>query len=134
MRADEIIKRVEDAEKALRGAVEKNYQLISVQEAQAAKIKELETLLEESQAAVEATKRKAVEATSKAVADFLALAEYEDEKVEFFVDVYDVGRQSIQDIVAAKYPELNLNFFNEVWDPTAIDAPAADVSAPDATS
>ena len=114
MRDDEATKRAEGAEDGMRGAVEKYHQLISIQEAQAAKIKELEALLEESKATVEAAEKRATEATSKVVVDFRASVEYEDEQVELSIDVYDAGRQSVQDRVAAKYPEHNPNFLDEI--------------------
>ena len=48
--------------------------------------------MEESKAAIEAVEKKVVEVVSKVIADFQASAEYEDENVELFIDVYDAGR------------------------------------------
>ena len=102
LRADAIGRGAEDAEALLRGAIEENFQLLG-------RIKELETQLERGAVIVEensrlqglikeleaqlgAAKKKAVEAAFKAVADFRVSVKYQDEKVEFVTDAYDLGR------------------------------------------
>ena len=66
------------------------------------------------EAQLEATKKKAVEAASRAFANFRVSVEYEDKKIEFFVDAYAGGKQLVWDRIAAKYPKLNLNFLDEL--------------------
>ena len=63
----------EDAEAALRRAIEENSWLLDVQKAQAAS--------------------KAAKAASKAVTNFRTSAEYQDKKVEFSTNAYDAGKQ-----------------------------------------
>ena len=40
--------------------------------------------------------------------------EYQDKKIEFAADTYDLEKQSVRDRIVAKYPKLNLNFLDEV--------------------
>ena len=74
--------------------------------------------------------KKVVEAASKAVVDFRTSVKYEDEKIKFFADAYVGGKQWVRDRIATKYPELNLNFLDELWEPTVVDVPTMDTPAP----
>ena len=116
MRADIIDRRVEDAETALRRAIEENSWLLG-------RIKKLKA------AQLEAVEKKAAEAASQAVEDFQASEEYEDKKVEYFVNVYDARKQSIWDRVTAKHSKLDMNFLDEIWDPTVLDVSMIGASA-----
>ena len=84
--------------------------------------------MEKNKTMIEAVEKKAAEATSKAVANFWALVEYQDKKIEFFVDTYDAGKQLVWDRITVKHPKLNLNFLDEVWKSTAVDAPVIGIS------
>ena len=90
--------------------------------------------MEENKAAIEVVEKKAVEVTSEAVVNFSTSVEYQDENVEFFADTYNAMKQSVWNKVATKYPELNLDFLDEVWDPIAINAPTTGAPNPSATS
>ena len=61
MRADAAIRRAKDVEAALKGAIKENSWLLDIQEAQAARIKELEALLTKNKATIETAEKKTVE-------------------------------------------------------------------------
>ena len=55
-----------------------------------------------------------MEAASKAIEDFQISEDYEDEKVKYSADAYDVGKQSIWDKVVIKHLKLDLNFLDKI--------------------
>ena len=143
LRADTIERRVEDAEVALRETVENSRLLEKIEELEAQlercaiaakENSRLQGLIKELEAQLGATEKNAAEAAFKAVADFQASVECQDQNVEFATDTYNLKRQSVRDKVAARYLKLNLKFLDEVWDSTAVDEPATGVSTPNAAS
>ena len=79
---------------------------------------------------LEVEEKRTTEAASKAVEDFQGSKEYEEERAEYFTDTYNVGRQSIRVWIATKYPSLDLNFLDKIWDPTTANISAAGTLAP----
>ena len=62
--------------------------------------------------------------------NFQASEKCEEKRTEYSIDAYDISRQSIRARVAVKYLDLDLNFFNKIWDPITMDVSAASTSNP----
>lgn len=95
-----------DVEEALKRAMEDNSIIKGSQEAQVLRIREMEALLEKSEARSMAVEKKIVKAktstkdqikaaTTKVVEAFRALKEFCDEKVQFATNTYVTGQQII---------------------------------------
>lgn len=116
-RVNATTKRAEDAKVALQRAMKENYRLKGIQEAQSKKIKEVKAKVmmaeEKIKEAESSIKDKVKAAAIKAMKSFRASKELHGEKANFVSDTYDTEKQIIQDKVATRYPELNLDFLDE---------------------
>lgn len=114
---DIVTKRAKDAEATLQMIMEENSWIISVQEAQAVRIKKLEALLkvaEQKMKEVESSAKSTIKAIAlKAVEDFRASTKFLDEKVNFAFDAYGKRIRFAQNKVIVQYPELDLDFVDE---------------------
>ena len=132
-----------DAEAALRKIVEENSQLLGIQEALTTEIKELKAqsakaegleaeiekikamlkIVEEKIAEIQSKREAQIEATIlKAIKDLQTSEVYRSKQVEFAIDAYGEGKHLVGERVATQYPELDLNFLDEVLEPFVTDA------------